>query len=212
MARTAQFVLFIGTNGTGKSTQMKKFLSTNERNLIVPANKIDHAWDKVKELKAKEVELKLPGKQAPQQINVYPYLNKFKGTRKVFCYDNNDVHSILDIYDKYPERSFVKGGIFLDDFKNYIATRGPLPTVVRKIFSDRRHRELDIFMAAHSWQYVNPELFSFQPICVVFKVTQPITNDLKSKVSNIAELEAIQKDVNEKAKTNPYYYRIFKPE
>lgn len=212
MSRKAALCLFVGTNGTGKSTQMRRFTKVNDRNLIIPANKLDKAFDSISELKSQQLDVVIRGKgKTPQELTVYPELNRFKGVRKVFCQDSLDLHGIIESPDVDPRRSFLKGGIFFDDFKNYVQSRGVFPSVFRRLFSDRRHREVDIFIAAHSWQYINPELFSFEPTCFVFKVTQPVTKQIQDKVQNIDELIEIQTRVNERSEKDPYYFEVFHP-
>ena len=53
--RLAKFYILVGTNGTGKSTVMKKFLSVNERNLVIPPNRFDQTWDDVPEIKISQI-------------------------------------------------------------------------------------------------------------------------------------------------------------
>ena len=197
--RKAEFIIMVGTNGTGKSTIMKKFLPMNERNLIIPANGLDEAWLEIPKLECKPVFI---GKK----IDHYeiPGLNSFRGTRQVVIYDEKMFDAIC-----HPENGYMNGGLFMDDFKNYIPTKGTLPANVNRLFSDRRHKMLDIFAATHSYQKINADMFDFEPTILQFKTTRPLTDYLSDKIMNFEELKVVFDRVNEKSEKNAHYFEIF---
>lgn len=198
MYRTAKFVVFIGTNGTGKSTIMKKFLNFNRRNLIIPANSYDKAWDNIPELKVVWIEA--------QKKYIIPEINTFQGTKKIIIYDPKIFKAVTDQYN-----GFKNGGLFMDDFKNYIPSKGSLPPDVNRLFSDRRHKMIDIFCATHSFQKINADLFDFSPTIFCFNTTRPLADYLVQKVGNFEGLKTVYDRVKLKAKQNPHYFEIFDP-
>jgi hypothetical protein len=201
MSRTAQFFLLIGTNGTGKTTQLKKFLAINSRNLIIAPNRFDSAWDKITHMEPTPEDL------GRNKIKFnYPDINNFTGERKTVIEHPNQVSGIT-----HPVLGFRNGGLFLDDFKNYIPSRGTLPPDIIRLFSDRRHKMIDIFAATHSWGNVNPDFMTYDPVIIQFRTTRPITKEVANKVENFEKLKASFDRVNRKAQTNPYYFEILKP-
>lgn len=201
MSRTAQFFLLIGTNGTGKTTQLKKFIGVNGRNLIIAPNRFDSAWDNVEAIEPEVTPL-----QHNKFSYKYPGLNDYQGQRKTVIEDANQFSALThSVY------GFRNGGLFLDDFKNYIPSRGTLPPDVIRLFSDRRHKMIDIFAATHSWGNVNPDFMTYDPVIIQFRTTRPITKEVANKVENFDKLKQSFDRVNQKAKNNPYYFEILKP-
>lgn len=208
--RIGAFLILVGTNGTGKSHLQKSLLKYNKRNFIIPANRYDENWDSVPEIRVKETPLRY-GKTAYR----IPDINKFAGNRKLTIDDDEIFKEICD-----QDRGFVNGGLFLDDFKNYIPATGRLPRHVNRLFSDRRMKMLDIFGAVHSFQKINPDFFDFDPTLIIFQTTRPINEDLRSKIGNYEQLEEIVNRVNIRSKTpgknfhpvnNRFYCETFNP-
>lgn len=209
--RQGKLWLFVGTNGTGKTTKLKQCLAMNTRNLIVTPSAHDKGFSAAKKLQS--TRLAEPYECMRYKLDtVYPTLNRFTGNRKIFGYDKLDVYPVMD-----PERGFMCGGIFLDDFKGYVISKGQLPGIVDRFFKDRRHKELDIFMACHSWKEVNPEIFNYKPECWLFYTTRPVndTPDMREKVINLDELIEKQNRVNEINRKLPelerFHFEYFKP-
>lgn len=210
--RLPHLILFVGTNGTGKTTQMMKFMAVNQRNLIVTPSANDKAFSAIRLLKSKTVE---PYKISKKTLDIiYPDINKFVGSRKIYGVEEEEVYPV---FNPYPQQGFEAGGLFLDDFKSYISTSGPLPGIFKRLFGDRRHKELDICMAAHSWRDVNPEIFSYQPTCFVFFNTMPIEDNaqMRGKIVNLQGLLDVQNRVNQInqkfAPDKRHYFELFKP-
>jgi hypothetical protein len=214
--REAKFWIFIGTNGTGKTTTMKKFLVANKRNLILPANSIDKAWSGFTKIKpTNSFELDPNDFRGKRQLRVWrlPKMNSFTGDRVL---DLSSIKEDADLKGLFAcitniSKPFVNGGLFIDDFKNWIYTKGSLPFTVRKLFNDRRHRMLDIFMASHSFQDVNGDLIQFNPKFVIFKTTLPPNETVQKKIANFQELLDTIARVNRIAQTKPHYSELFTP-
>lgn len=213
MNREAVLFILIGTNGVGKSFNLKKFLKVRNRNLIIPANKLDPAWDGVKELKVEHHWVTDPEDyNKKRKIKEYRVkdLKTFKGTRKIH-FEIGNKSQFEDIVS-HPIKGFRDGSLFIDDYRNYLESNGTIPAHFRRIFNDRRHRKLDIFMASHSLQDINAELLQFNPTIILFKTTRPPNKSVLDKIENSDELMQVYKRVNHIAKTqNKYYCEQFKP-
>lgn len=205
--RKAVLFAFVGSNGTGKSTTMKRMLELNRRNLIVPSNRLDSAWNQYPEL-VPEVFLEddpwNPGKK--RRAFRVPDMATFTGTRVLHIDDPAQLNAITD-----ERHGFKNGGLFLDDFRNYIPSKGNLPPHVAKIFTGRRHRMLDIFMACHAFQDLNMQLMQFEPELYVFRTTLPPNEAVEGKVAKWEALLATVERVNRKAASSPYYFERFIP-
>lgn len=213
--RTAAFIILSGTNGTGKSTLLLKFITHNERNLIIPANLFDDAWNKFKKIKPKHkfvLDPRDPNKKRKVMKWYIPNLNSFKGSAVLDVRGMEEMGEDPRIIFEYICLKYRKGGLFIDDFKNYIRASGILPNYVTRIFRDRRHKMVDIFMASHSMSDINGEFLQFEPIFVVFKITRPLTKAVKDRISNYAELDRIiEKAKKEYNKGNIFFHEPFKP-
>lgn len=215
--RKAKIYIGVGTNGTGKTTTLKTFLKANSRNLILPANKLDKAWNDYPTLQIKSRFVLDPKdyKQKRKILDLHvPKLNTFKGNQTIHIEPRERKG---DEWDRLFEfvvgnvKGFKDGGLFIDDFKNYIKGSGLLPNGLRRLFGDRRHRMLDIFMASHSLQDINAELLQFEPTIILFKTTRPPNKSVQDKIQNYDQLLETFERVNKRAKKNPYYCEKFIP-
>jgi len=217
VAREAQFYILVGTNGTGKSTVLRKFLAANKRNLIIPANHYDPAWSKDDKIVPTSRFITDPNdfKQLRKirDWNI-PRLQTFAGNKvletSVLMEDKDSQNCFAKVCD--PKTGFKNGGLFIDDYKNWIYSKGTLPRIVRQTFGDRRHRMIDIFMATHSFQDVNADLLQFNPRIVVFRTTLPPNETVAKKMQNFSKLQEIIERVNRIAETkNKHYCEVFIP-
>src|SRR3989304_927091 len=168
--REATFKLLIGTNNTGKSHVMRKFLSLNKRNLICFPNSKDSTWDGVKLIDVENLLTAASNnsifdfdiffnnrgeKMAPMQQKFKKLLSreiqKFSGNRKIRIKHPQIFKIITD-----EDYGFYNGGLFLDDFKSCIP-RNNLPGYIRNLLDSRRHYMLDIFCATHAPKDIPPD-------------------------------------------------------
>lgn len=205
--RKAFLYLLIGTNGTGKTTQAKHLLQINERNLVLPSNRMDSAWDQYPELKVQvdlEPDPMNPGKQ--RRVVYCPEMNTFKGTRVLHVTEPAMLGAVTD------ERlGFRNGFLFIDDFRNRMPHKGDLPAHVLELLTGRRHRMVDIALAMHSFQDMNLQLMQFQPELFIFRTTLPPNDAVEGKVADWQGLVAAANRVNERARANPFYFEHFIP-
>jgi hypothetical protein len=214
--RQAQLFIFIGTNGTGKSTAMKAFLAANKRNLIMPANALDPAWASFPKIEPTSTFVLDPDDYRQKRKRrewKLSKMNTFSGTKvlNVNSLKKDADFKSLFSYITDTNKPYVNGGIFIDDFKNWIYTKGSLPIHVRRLFNDRRHRMIDIFMASHSFQDVNGDLIQFNPRLIVFKTTLPPNETVEKKITNYPQLLELIARVNQRAIKNPHYCEEFIP-
>lgn len=178
--RQAAFRIFIGTNGTGKTTTMKKYLAVNDRNLVVPSSRDDPAWRGYPELKWEVREMPDPFTGKNVRAVVFPEMHTFTGTHIVNV--DGDLRIFNGIIDQ--TRGMKRGGLFLDDFRMYIYSKGSISQEAVKLFIGRRHRELDIFMACHKGSDISSDLLGFNPDLVVGYTTSPPNDNTLAKVPN----------------------------
>jgi hypothetical protein len=198
MDRQPYFKIFIGTNGVGKSFQAKKHTEIRLRNLILPANKLDPAWHGIKELKfERKVIIDPDDVKGKRQIFKHhaSQMETFKGTR-VLHVNQYDKHKkeFIDLVSR--EDSYTKGLLLIDDFKNYMSTKGTIPSYMRRIFNDRRHRKIDIILASHSLGDINGDFIQFNPEIRLFKCATPPSKSVLEKMANPQSLIDIWKHVN----------------
>lgn len=178
--REATLKIRIGTNGTGKSTWMKKYLPVNDRNIVVPSSRDDSAFSGYPELKWEVVRMPDPfsGKDVPTVI--FPEMATFTGTRVVHI--DGDLRIFNGLI--HPQRGFKNGGLFLDDFRMYVHSKGTITTEANALFLGRRHRMLDIFMACHSGQDISADFVKFNPTIIVGYTTLPPNENVLAKMPN----------------------------
>jgi hypothetical protein len=218
--RLPVFWVFIGTNGTGKTTMIKRLITGRKRVLIVPPNKFDPAWDHVQEIKITPLIKKATNdteddaenffsrndKETRAQQNYFRTLlsfelNHYVGVRKIYCPHPEVFKSII-----HGEKGFINGTLVIDDFKNNIQGSN-LTGSVRSLLSDRRHKMLDIFAATHGCNDVPPTMLNFGVKIWLFKTTGNFDRASENFL-DYDKINATQKRVNDKAKTNPYYFEI----
>lgn len=195
--RQAALRIYLGTNGTGKSTLMKSMLPVNERNLIVPSNRHDPAWDGIPELKMKPVwmqdETDPDGKKMVKAM-VVDGINTFRGNRVVHV--DGDPERFAAIC--HPDLGFLNGGLVLDDFRNYIPSKGNLRTSVWQLFSGRRHRAVDIFMAGHALEDVNGQFQQCNPTLVIGMLSREPNDGVWDKIPDAERLLDLVRRVRER--------------
>ena len=210
--RKAFLYLFIGTNGTGKTTRIKELVEEiGSRVLIVPSNRLDDAWKGIPELTMRVFQDEDPISGKPIKAIRCPEMATFSGTRVFHIEDPRYLDAITD-----ERHGFKNGVLVLDDFRNYIPSKGQLPPAVVKMLVGRRHRMLDICMAAHAFQDMNLQLMQFSPELYVFRTTLPPNDAVEGKVADWQGLLDVASRVNRIAAKlelpeDRFYYERFIP-
>jgi hypothetical protein len=171
------YAMLLGTNGTGKSTLLRKIADaavSRKRVLIIPSNQAEPTFKDVPLIK-------------PEQLAT------FTGMKKIMCYEED--------HFAFVARWIQDAVIITDDFRNYLP-RPQMNPYVRKMFIDRRHKRLDIYMAAHGFTQVPPELFTWCDFIFMFR-TKDNPHRAKAKFLDYQRVLDTQA-----AKSNPYHFKI----
>lgn len=219
--RKGLFISGIGVPGTGKSTLMKTFIKMNKRNLILPANMIDASETypgipRVTPAHRIETDTMSVSRNNKSVVFFLPNVRSFKG---------NIVANVDVFNDQKHKESFFKSlgntnrkehcitdaGLFVDDARNYIATKGSLPQSLQTFFASRRHLMLDIFFSFHGFNDINADLLKYGMRFFVFRTDLPPSDAVMDKVLLKDDLLRCIATVNEKSKRNPHFYLPFDP-
>lgn len=187
--REAAFRIYIGTSGTGKTTDLKTLLTPKRRNLVVPSGRDDTAWHEFEPLEWKVIQVEdemRPGKKVPKVV--VPELNTFTGTRVLHVDGKQQVFdAIIDSVTGYRN-----GRLVLDDFRNYIYSAGNLRHEVSALFRNRRHKMLDLFLACHSPEDVSRQMLALNPLLIIgYTTTMPTDTSIAKMPNGQALLDTI---------------------
>lgn len=183
--RPAKMIVFLGTNGTGKTTQLKKFvieaLKRKEKALIVTPH--DQEWT--------QIELVHPD---------YPHhIQNYVGARRMIFEEKNTLENI--------EKYFSTGLLIFDDCRAYLdASTNKL---IHKLLISRRQKMIDIFAVGHGFTEIPPKFFTFATELVLFKTLDNIYSR-KNVLRNFEEMVELQEFVNKQAEKNPYFCKPIK--
>jgi ABC-type Mn2+/Zn2+ transport system ATPase subunit len=183
--RTPKQIVVLGTNGTGKTTFVKK-LVVNELHkkyshvlIVVPD---DMEWNSI-----------------PWVNPRFPHrIENYVGARKVVYFPG-----LLDIIrDK-----FRNGLVVFDDCRAYFTAA--LETDLHSLLIRRRQQMIDIVAVGHGFTEVPPKFFTFATHFALFKTCDNI-NRRKNYLMNYEVMQEAQKHINEKALKDPHYFEIIK--
>ena len=188
-------IAIIGTNGTGKSTFMKKIIDGYPQKkdvLLLMDDDSEVLFDYLTEIK-------------PEQI---PY---FKGKAVCFSGDTKkEKENTFDlIYKGFGRRgdNFNGGLLAIDDAMTILTTRDEF---VMRIFKKRRQRKLDIILNCHGASEYPVSLFRNTTHFVICKTTDSYDQITKRMNKELSEkfIKAINY-VNKKTEINPYFKLTF---
>lgn len=234
MSRKGRLVFAFGENGTGKTTFIKEVcLKFNTRNLIVPANAMDPAWNDTKKfprVKIAEIVRKTLGfemrdlyllqkekhrdKFIALGMELQKFLRGFSGNVVLPIAAGQDALFDIVIDQEWGMRD---GGLVIDDFRTYIKGAN-LKANVTQFASEIRHRSLDAFLCTHGPDRVPPALFNYRCDFILFKTNKSFEG-MRSKgvwtEEMLESVEAVRRRVNSVAaqaeRNNPddprHYYK-----
>lgn len=194
--RIVRFDVFVGTNGSGKSHAMRKWLRLNTRNLILPASRADAQWRGLPELRTKvqfQTDERDPNGKRRLPIYTVPGIGKFDGNHVLYIEGDDAKREAMFKAVLHPQWGFHNGGIFIDDSKNFIRTKGSLPGDVRTFWGNRRLHMVDIFMAAWQYQDINADFYGFDPQLYIFRVEREPNPAVLEKFSDPNELITVHR-------------------
>lgn len=180
--RANKMLVVIGTNGTGKTTFLKKtvtkMLQNQRRGLIVTPH--DMEWESVP----------LVHDRLKHHIATYT------GARRVIWEDG-----LLPIITE----NFKNGFLIFDDCRAYLNANTDRD--LHRLLISRRQRDIDIFAVGHGFTEIPRKFFTFATTFVLFKTLDNI-DQRKNSIIQFDQIKQAQAEVNEKAITNPYHYQI----
>jgi len=184
-ARTPKQIIVLGTNGTGKTTFVKKLVISelkkkNSHILIVVPD--DMEWNTVEFVHPK----------FPERIE------RYVGARKIVYFDG-----LLDII----RERFRDGLLIFDDCRAYFTAS--LDRDLHSLLIRRRQMMVDIIAVGHGFSEVPPKMFTFSTHIVLFNTLDNIAGR-KNVIRNFEELKDAQTRINEKAIKDPHTFEIIK--
>lgn len=181
--RNAKLIVIIGTNGTGKTTLVKKLVANElkknkARVLIVTPDDIEFPT------------VPLVHPHFPYRVGVY------LGARKIIFTDDT-----LEIIRRY----FHDGLLIFDDCRAYLGAA--LEQDLHALLIRRRQKAMDIIAVGHGFTEIPPKFFTFATEFILFRTLDNIERR-KNVLRNYEAMKEAQARVNEKAKSEPHYYEV----
>ena len=172
MQRIRFLTVILGTNGTGKTSFIKKMIkglnSGGVKTLIVTPDDIEYPHLKDWKL------------ENPKEF-------EFTGVRKHIFEPKHTFKAITDNYRR--------GALFLDDARDYLPANLENEQEFRKLMIRRRHLETDVFVVAHGFTDIPPKIFTYVNKYILFKTTDPV-NKRKDTIRNYEEIEEAVNRIN----------------
>ena len=180
MERPAKLVILLGTNGTGKTTMLRKILAeSGQRALIVTPDDIEWTDLPVNELT----------------------------TKKDFEFDGMCRHIYNPEKTLDAIKFYKKGILVFDDCRSYFQNN--TDPRVRDLLIRRRQRSVDVFAVGHGFTQVPPVFFTFASDYILFKTCDNIKMR-KNCIVNYEFMARCQQHVNEQSKLDLHKYRHIK--
>jgi hypothetical protein len=181
MPRACELIGVIGTNGTGKSTVVKKLLQrTGGRALIFTPN--DNEW-----------------LEYPHNNLLHPADFNFKGAcRHILPY--------LDVLERAAS-CFYNGFLVFEEMRTYV--RANTDMLMRRFLIGRRQHMTDILFVCHGFSEIPPAFLTFISRLVIFRTVEKIERS-KQKLLQFDLLKEAQERINARALTEPYYHEVIK--
>jgi len=181
MTRKTKLIIILGTNGTGKTTLIEKFVNAElDRVLVVTPD--DRDWLHI-----------------PNIYNIDIAKFDYIGARRRIWQSKTDLSIISG--------KFRNGLIVFDDCRSYF--KANLDIELHSLLIRRRQKQNDIIVAAHGFSEVPPKFFTFATEIILFKTLDNVIKR-KDVLRNFEEMKQLQELVNRKAIDNPHFHKIVK--
>lgn len=209
-----KYDIFIGVNGTGKTTIIKKLIAPYNRVLIVPSSVYDvkESWAGYNTIRPKIRSLKDAKTGKERKVWYVPGLPSIRSKTVLDLSQmttKQDLQEVMDSITSNMGDGFSNGYLVIDDTKNYVASGGDLPHMFKQLLISRRQRRVHLAFAYHSIPQINPELLTYGPRFFLFRTDRVPSQEVLSKFNNPELFEALRQHVNEQAKIKPHYYQPF---
>lgn len=183
--RTPKQIIVLGTNGTGKTTLVKKLVineikKSDSHVLIVTPD--DMEWNTVQYVNSR----------FKHRIETYT------GARKII-YEPGLIDNIRE--------HFRNGLIVFDDCRAYFDAS--LDNALHSLLIRRRQQMVDIIAVGHGFTEVPPKMFTFATHFALFKTIDSIDRR-KNVIQNFQQMKEAQARINQKALADPHYFEIIK--
>jgi hypothetical protein len=180
--RVTRFILYLGYNGTGKTTALKKFIiqyvKAGNRVLIVTPDDMEFAT--VEEI----------------DIENKKELASFLGIRKTIFLKSYTLEHISDFRD---------GLLIFDDCRSYFGAN--TDAQLHELLIRRRQRMIDVVAVGHGFTEVPPKFFTFASEIILFRTNDRI-DTRKRYIREFEKVAMAQARVNKKAENDPYYREV----
>ncbi len=183
--RIPRQIVVIGTNGTGKTTLVKKLVIAELKKkdshvlIVVPD---DMEWPSVPFVHPR----------FPERIE------RYVGARKII-YEPGILEIISD--------RFKCGMLVFDDCRAYFDAG--LDRDLHTLLIRRRQKMLDIVAVGHGFTEIPPKFFTFATDLILFRTIDNIDRR-KNVLNNFDEMKVAQGRINQKAAQDPHYYEVLK--
>jgi len=185
--RTPKQIIVLGTNGTGKTTFVKKLVISelkkkNSHILIVVPD--DMEWNTIEFVHPK----------FPERIE------RYVGVRKIVYFKG-----LLSIINE----RFNNGLLVFDDCRKYF--KAALDEELQGLMIRRRQKMIDIITVGHGFTQVPPAMFTFSTHYVLFRTKDNIRR--RKDVIGEEDFEALEEAkirINNNAIKEPHYFEIIK--
>ena len=137
--------LIIGTNGTGKTTLLKRLIDeSNKKTFIIEPDGME--WEEVPEITIE---------------NFDKFLDIDRSVKgRIIAPEPDDLETFIE---------FQNGNLVLDDCRYYLKSR--MEEQIRKVLIRRRQNNVDIYAVAHSLMDIPAQFWVFSTHLILFKTT-----------------------------------------
>ncbi|MDR1406336.1 MAG: hypothetical protein LBI89_03945 [Prevotellaceae bacterium] len=179
--RACELIGVIGTNGTGKSTAVRKIITAiGSRSLVFTPH--DNEWE-----------------DCPVNELVTASDFNFKG----IC---RHIFPMPETLER-TEKCFFNGSLVFEELRDYV----PAATnfLMRRFLISRRQHMNDIIFVCHGFSEIPPAFLTFISRLVLFRTTDSIDRR-KRELQQFDRLREAQTRINGRALTEPYYHEVIK--
>lgn len=182
--RPAKLTIILGTNGTGKTTILKRIIKASNDNRVLIITPDDAEWTEYPENNLQEKNDFL-----------------FTGVMR-HIFDGSKFGTLQKL------EYLKKCTIIFDDCRAYL--KSSTSEEIHKLIIRRRQRESDIFAVGHGFTEVPPKFFTFASDLFLFRTTDNIARR-KDCLKDFDRMKEAQERVNKKANSvNPHYFEYIK--